>query len=107
MSDKVFYVLRLDPDGELDTEWIFNSQEDLNIAMAAVEKSGVDFEAESEGVTYAKGEDVAAFIRDVFGIALEPDEPSDGFLDSMADADALASAGMGTDEDYGYFGGEE
>jgi hypothetical protein len=33
----------------------------------------------------------------------EFDEPSDGFLsDAEADADVLASAGMGTDEDYGY-----
>ena len=32
-------------------------------------------------------------------------EPSDGFLtDAEADADALASAGFGTDEDYGYYG---
>ena len=27
--------------------------------------------------------------------------------DAEADSDALASAGMGTDEDYGYFGGDE
>ena len=27
--------------------------------------------------------------------------------DAEADADTLASAGMGTDEDYGYFGGDE
>ena len=27
--------------------------------------------------------------------------------DVEADADALVSAGMGTDEDYGYFGGDE
>ena len=27
--------------------------------------------------------------------------------DMEADADALVSAGMGTDEDYGYFGGDE
>ncbi len=33
----------------------------------------------------------------------EDDEPDD----SHADAEALASAGMGTDEDYGFFGGEE
>jgi hypothetical protein len=32
-------------------------------------------------------------------------EPSDGFLtDAEADADALASAGFGTDEDYGHYG---
>lgn len=35
------------------------------------------------------------------------DEPSDGFLtDAEADADVLRSAGMGTDEDYGYYGNE-
>ncbi len=34
------------------------------------------------------------------------DEPPDQFLtDGEADADALASAGMGTDEDYGCYGG--
>jgi len=34
----------------------------------------------------------------------DADEPSDGFhSDAMADADALASAGFGTDEDYGCF----
>lgn len=36
-----------------------------------------------------------------------PAEPSDGFLsDAEADADVLASAGYGTDEDYGYFGSD-
>ncbi len=35
------------------------------------------------------------------------DEPWDGFRDDVeADADALASAGYGTDEDYGYYGDE-
>ncbi len=31
----------------------------------------------------------------------------DGMTDAEADADALASAGWGTDEDYGYFGGDD
>jgi hypothetical protein len=36
------------------------------------------------------------------------DDEHDPFLsDSEADADALASAGMGTDEDYGSFGGND
>lgn len=36
------------------------------------------------------------------------DEPFDGFLtDAEADANALASAGYGTDEDYGYYGDSE
>lgn len=35
-------------------------------------------------------------------------EPPDGFLtDAEADADALASAGFGTDEDYGSYGYDE
>jgi hypothetical protein len=33
----------------------------------------------------------------------DPDEPF-GMTDVEADADTLASAGWGTDEDYGYFG---
>lgn len=36
------------------------------------------------------------------------DEPFDGYLtDAEADADALASAGYGTDEDYGDYGNAE
>jgi hypothetical protein len=35
------------------------------------------------------------------------DEVGDGMTDAEADADTLASAGWGTDEDYGYFGGDE
>jgi hypothetical protein len=31
-------------------------------------------------------------------------EPEDNMTDVEADADTLASAGWGTDEDYGYFG---
>lgn len=31
----------------------------------------------------------------------------DLFTDVEADADTLASAGWGTDEDYGYYGGDE
>ena len=32
------------------------------------------------------------------------DEPEDSMTDAEADADALSSAGYGTDEDYGYYG---
>jgi len=38
---------------------------------------------------------------------LEDLEPSDNMTDAEADADVFASAGMGTDEDYGCFGGGE
>jgi len=37
----------------------------------------------------------------------EPSHDGDTMTDVEADADTLASAGMGTDEDYGYFGGDE
>ena len=35
------------------------------------------------------------------------DEPEDFMTDVEADADTLASAGWGTDEDYGWYGGED
>lgn len=34
-------------------------------------------------------------------------EPPQGSYDLTDDADALRSAGFGTDEDYGYYGGDE
>ena len=37
----------------------------------------------------------------------EDDDEPFGMTDAEADADTLASAGWGTDEDYGYFGGDE
>jgi hypothetical protein len=42
-------------------------------------------------------------------IAWEEDlfHEEDNFSDVEADADVLRSAGMGTDEDYGYFGEED
>jgi hypothetical protein len=34
------------------------------------------------------------------------EEPDDGMTDVEADADTLASAGYGTDEDYGFYGND-
>jgi hypothetical protein len=48
------------------------------------------------------GDDMNEFPDDDGG----DDEPH-GSHDLSDDGDALASAGMGTDEDYGYFGGDE
>ena len=54
-------------------------------------------------------------MNNVFSVMLMDEAPEpeledwekDGFnSDVEADADALASAGWGTDEDYGYFGDE-
>jgi hypothetical protein len=50
-----------------------------------------DSEVQCEEVYAAEGDD------------LEGDDPWDGDWEG-ADAEVLANAGMGTDEDYGYFG---
>lgn len=42
-----------------------------------------------------------------FDTAIEDEDYEDGLSDVEADAMALAGAGWGTDEDYGYFGGED
>ena len=45
---------------------------------------------------------------DHYGTTRASDEREDQFRsDAEADADVLAGAGYGTDEDYGYFGGDE
>ena len=53
------------------------------------------------------GEDVVEHHADgarEVGWSFDGDEPWDGFnSDAVADGDALASAGFGTDEDYGCF----
>jgi len=44
---------------------------------------------------------------DQYGTSRTSDEPEDQFRsDAEADADVLAGAGYGTDEDYGYYGGD-
>lgn len=48
------------------------------------------------------------FEEDDFDTDFDMDEPLDGFVtDLEADADALASMGWGTDEDYGYYGEDD
>ena len=54
------------------------------------------------------GEDVVEHLTDGSRVVvweLDVEEPWEG-EDRFADGDALASAGHGTDEDYGYFGDE-
>jgi len=55
------------------------------------------------------------YIADTLGVPIEWVIPNDMFepieydpflTDAEADADALASVGWGTDEDYGYYGDE-
>ena len=83
-------VLR-DRDGETETVWSFED------AIEAANDIGVDVTREHDGET----ELVWSFEKSG---GSDADEPSDGFhSDAMADGDALASAGFGTDEDYGCF----
>jgi hypothetical protein len=46
-------------------------------------------------------------IEDDYRASMEPPEPDDGLSDVEADAMTLASAGMGTDEDYGRFANDQ
>lgn len=60
----------------------------------------------------AAGEDVTMFedgeiVDEHFGYLSEDDEHDQFMHDGEADGDALASAGWGTDEDYGCYGGED
>ena len=73
------------------------SHDGLEDAIEVANGIGTDVMSERDGVT----EQVWSFEESG---ETEPDEPSDGFhSDAMADAEALASAGFGTDEDYGSF----
>ena len=56
------------------------------------------FEAECLGSFLAEGPEAAA---------AEDVEYGDGMTDAEADADTLRSAGWGTDEDYGCYGGDD
>lgn len=49
-------------------------------------------------------DEVGALYCPTCGVGYEAEEPDDNMTDVEADADTLASAGFGTDEDYGYFG---
>ena len=73
------------------------SHDGLEDAIEAADDIGVDVMHEHDGET----ELVWSFEKSGSNDA---DEPWDGFnSDAEADGDALASAGFGTDEDYGCF----
>ena len=55
-------------------------------------------------------EEARAFAMDGAGMDEDADESADADGDESMDGDhdsAMASAGFGTDEDYGYYGGDE
>ena len=51
-----------------------------------------------------RGQEVSEYDDEPDYYGHEDDEPNDFRDDVEADADTLASAGYGTDEDYGYYG---
>lgn len=64
---------------------------------------GMDFGAGNSlvGLVYGPNDTDAATPWD------DMDNDGDTMTDAEADADTLANAGWGTDEDYGYFGGDD
>ena len=62
--------------------------------------------ADGSGFCSAECEDAANNVESHYSYEEEDGEPQ-GSYDLSDDGDALASAGFGTDEDYGYFGGED
>ena len=58
---------------------------------------------ETEVFTFDSPDALKAFLDSEID-AIADDFDGDDSLNSFADGEALASAGMGTDEDYGYFG---
>jgi hypothetical protein len=78
--------------------------------LAAIDEGVLDAKAVAEMcLGYMNEDDIHDMLRqnDVL-VAVEPEDDEDfdddRDLDSFADGEALASAGFGTDEDYGMFG---
>lgn len=84
-----------------ESEILTNPETGEEISVAALfrrtqEESGQDRESYSDDQDRESYSDEDSFV----------DDDWDGYTDVEADAHTLASAGMGTDEDYGYFGEE-
>lgn len=74
--------------------------------IAMMDEGLISAEAVAEmALAYMSEDDVADMMRanDIL-LDEEDDDSYDEFDDSTDDGDALASAGFGTDEDYGYYG---
>lgn len=83
---------------DLINSWV-DPVEALDVVTRELSEMGLD----ADEIDTVAGE-IRAEYADQFD---DETEPSDGMSDSEADADALASAGFGTDEDYGDFGGDD
>ena len=66
-------------------------------------KGWVKLEAKDKVLDHSTTTNVSAVPRELPEYIPEPTEPDEGWMD----ADALSSAGWGTDEDYGFYGYEE
>ena len=66
-------------------------------------KGWVKLEAKDEVLDHSTTTNVSDVPRELPEYIPEPTEPDEGWMD----ADALSSAGWGTDEDYGFYGYEE
>ena len=66
-------------------------------------KGWVKLEAKDEVLEHSTNIFIMDVPRELPEYIPEPTEPDEGWMD----ADALASAGWGTDEDYGFYGYEE
>lgn len=92
-----------------DTDYILSD----GAAWLEVKNFSIRIAATDEGVSvdiYRKGDEMGGAVTSTYAYDNEDNTPEreDHFRDDVeADADALASAGYGTDEDYGYHGGYE
>jgi|WetSurSiteA1Bulk_404760.scaffolds.fasta_scaffold02668_12 hypothetical protein len=78
------------------------------LRQLADEKAEHDAELLREARKEIISDDPDEYIEvDLCDLVREHDEAEDWMSDVEADADTLASAGYGTDEDYGYYGGDE
>ena len=66
-------------------------------------KGWARLEAKDEVLEHSTTTNVSDVPRELPEYIPEPTEPDEGWMD----ADALSSAGWGTDEDYGFYGYEE
>jgi ribosome-binding protein aMBF1 (putative translation factor) len=88
-----------------DLESGYQSSDNLNLCQPCAEydKQGNDYTLDERDEECE--EDTAA--REEYEASLTDGEDDRTTFDMSDDAEALASAGWGTDEDYGYYGGED
>ena len=79
----------------------YNATLTLDELMAQFEATPHQYDEPPQFSAWRSGAEDASHDQERVECDLEPD---DFMSDSEADADALASAGYGTDEDYGFYG---